>query len=156
MFNVDMTRLREKILFLILLVRLDKLCPFDSRYRGWSTGEIHFPHYVSVSCHRSLGDLRAVRRAGRKGGSHGSIDTVIIALLSPWTWIATVTLTPNRSSRYKTLSCIFFSAPKKELSREIRKIALEGAKPDSYMRTLLTVLRVVDNYYSFDDPFLER
>ena len=24
------------------------------------------------------------------------------------------------------------------------------------MRTLLTVLRVVDNYYSFDDPFLER
>lgn len=48
------------------------------------------------------------------------------------------------------------AAPKRELSREIRKVALEGAKPDSYMRTLLTVLRVVDNYYSFDDPLLER
>ena len=112
--------------------------------------------YVSVRCQRSLGDPRAVRRTGRKGGSHGSIDTLIIALLSPWTWISTFTLTPNRSSRYKTLFLYFFSAPKRELSREIRKIALEGAKPDSYMRTLLTVLRVVDNYYSFDDPFLER
>ena len=51
--------------------------------------------------------------------------------------------------------CII-SAPKRELSREIRKIALEGATPDSYMRTLLTVVRVVDSYYSLDDPFLER
>jgi len=24
------------------------------------------------------------------------------------------------------------------------------------MRTLLTILRAVDNFYSFDDPFLER
>jgi len=46
--------------------------------------------------------------------------------------------------------------PKKTLSREIRKIALEAAKPDSYMRTLLTILRAVDNFYSFEDPFLER
>lgn len=46
--------------------------------------------------------------------------------------------------------------PKKTLSCEIRKIALEGAKPDSYMRTLLTILRAVDNFYSFEDPFLER
>jgi len=46
--------------------------------------------------------------------------------------------------------------PRKELSREIRRIALEGAKPDPYMRTLLTILRAVDNFYSFEDPFLER
>jgi len=46
--------------------------------------------------------------------------------------------------------------PKDELSREIRRIALEGAKPDPYMRTLLTVLRAVDNFYSFFDPFVER
>jgi len=49
-----------------------------------------------------------------------------------------------------------FSEPRKELSREIRRIALEGAKPDPYMRTLLTILRAVDNFYSFEDPFLER
>ena len=53
-------------------------------------------------------------------------------------------------------SLLVFSEPKRELTREIRKIALEGVKPDAYMRTLLTVLRSVDNYYSFDDPFLER
>ncbi|KAL9980439.1 hypothetical protein ACROYT_G009031 [Oculina patagonica] len=46
--------------------------------------------------------------------------------------------------------------PRKSLSCEIRKIALEETKPDCYMRTLLTVLRAVDNFYSFDDPFLER
>ena len=51
---------------------------------------------------------------------------------------------------------LYFSEPKKELSREIRKIALDGVKPDPYMRTLMTVLRSVDNFYSFEDPFLAR
>ena len=50
----------------------------------------------------------------------------------------------------------FFSEHKKQLSLEIRKIALEGAKPDPYMRTLLTILRAVDNLHYFDDPFLQR
>ena len=91
----------------------------QSRDRGRSTGEIHFPHKVSVSCHTSLGDLRAVWRAGRKGGSQGSIDILIIALLSPWTWISTFTLTPSRSSRYKTLFLyFFFSAQERVIARD--------------------------------------
>ena len=62
-------------------------------------------------------------------------------------------LTPNGS---RIFFLRYFSEHKKQLSLEIRKIALEGAKPDPYMRTLLTILRAVDNLHYFDDPFLQR
>lgn len=44
----------------------------------------------------------------------------------------------------------------KSVVSQFRLACVEGAKPDSYMRTLVTVFRVVDNYCSRDDLFLER
>ena len=44
----------------------------------------------------------------------------------------------------------------KSVVSQFRLACVEGAKLDSYMRTLVTVFRVVDNYCSRDDLFLER
>ena len=44
----------------------------------------------------------------------------------------------------------------KSVVSQFRLACVDGAKPDSYMRTLVTVFRVVDNYCSRDDLFLER
>ena len=39
---------------------------------------------------------------------------------------------------------------------QIRKIALENAEPDSYMQSLLTLMRAADDLHCFMDPLLKR
>ena len=40
--------------------------------------------------------------------------------------------------------------------REIRKVALDEAEPDSYMRSLLCLMRAADNILWFADLLLKR
>lgn len=46
--------------------------------------------------------------------------------------------------------------PEKSLVEEIRKVALENAEPDSYLRTLLTIMRAIDDMFVLWDPLLRR
>ena len=40
--------------------------------------------------------------------------------------------------------------------RQIRKIALDGAEPDSFVWVLLVLMRAADDFYVLHDPFLKR
>jgi len=46
--------------------------------------------------------------------------------------------------------------PEEDYVQQIRKIALDGAAPDSFMWTLLVLMRGADNFFSCSDPFLQR
>ena len=51
---------------------------------------------------------------------------------------------------------MMISEPEQNLIKEIQKIVLEGAEPDSFMRALLTMMRAVDNLHVFWDPLLKK
>ena len=50
----------------------------------------------------------------------------------------------------------YFTEPEENLVKEIRQVALENASPDAYIRSLLLIMRAVDDFHVLSDPLLRR